>query len=170
MRELVREDGLDLLRLEPAPQARRHGDDCVLRIAPRRERVRDVGVDDRDARLGQVGHRAQALDHRVQLGRLLTVDDLGAGCSERDLVGGVVLEDRDPDHDHEHRCEPDVQHVEEDEREPDIQQAEQPAREQHPQREAEIASVIPALHGSFSSLERVTISVVRAPGPRERAG
>ena len=30
-----------------------------------------AGVGDRDLRLGQVGLHAQALDHRVQLGRLL---------------------------------------------------------------------------------------------------
>ena len=39
-------------------------------LRPVGERVRDVARDDRDPRLRQVGHRAEPLDHRVQLGRL----------------------------------------------------------------------------------------------------
>ena len=96
------------------PEPLRHGDGGVLRVAAGRERVRDVGGDDGDARLRQVGHRAEPLDHRVQLGRLLGGDDLRAGRRERELVGRPVLEDGDADDDHEHRREADVQHVEED--------------------------------------------------------
>ena len=54
-------------------------------------------VDDGDPRLRQVGHRAEPLDHRVQLGRLSARDDLRPGRGERELVGGVVLEEGDPD-------------------------------------------------------------------------
>ena len=43
---------------------------AVLGRAAERERVRHARVGDRDLRLGQVGLHAQALDHRVQLGRL----------------------------------------------------------------------------------------------------
>ena len=45
-------------------------------------------VGDGDLRLGQVGLHAQALDHRVQLRRLLRRDDAGAHRGQRELVGG----------------------------------------------------------------------------------
>ena len=76
------------------------------------------------------------------VGRLLARDDLGAGGAQRELVRGVVLEERDPDHDHEHRHEADVQDVEQDDGEDDVEQAEQAAREEHPQREAGVAAVV----------------------------
>ena len=86
MRQLVREHALDLLRLEALPEPARDGDGRAFRAAARREGVRNVRVDDRDPRLGQVGHRAQPLDHVVQVGRLVALDDLRAGGPERDLV------------------------------------------------------------------------------------
>ena len=70
VRELVGEHALDLLRLEPLPEALGDRDGRVLRAPAGGERVRDVGRDDRHPRLRQVGHRAEALDHLVQLGRL----------------------------------------------------------------------------------------------------
>jgi site-specific DNA-cytosine methylase len=113
----------------------------MLRVPSRRERVRHVGVDDRDPRLRQVGHRAEPLDHVVQLRRLVALDDLRAGGGQRDLVGRVVLEEREPQHDHEHRREPDLQHREQNNSKDDVQQAEQGCRQQHPQRETGVASV-----------------------------
>ena len=44
-------------------------------------------VGDGDLRLRQVGLHAQALDHRVQLRRLLRRDDAGAHGGQRELVG-----------------------------------------------------------------------------------
>ena len=78
VRELVREHALDLARLEAAPEAGRDRDGRVLRAPAGRERVRDVGVDDRDPRLRQVGERAEPLDHVVELRRLVALDDLRA--------------------------------------------------------------------------------------------
>ena len=49
-------------------------------------------LSDGDARLRQVGLHAQALDHRVQLRRLLWRDDARAHGGERELVGGEELE------------------------------------------------------------------------------
>jgi hypothetical protein len=86
VRELVREHALDLLRLQPLPEAARDGDGRVLGAAPGREGVRHVGVDDRDARLGQIGHGAQTLDHVMQLRRLIALHDLCAGRGQRELV------------------------------------------------------------------------------------
>ena len=63
----------------------------------------------------------------MQRGRLLAGDDLRAGGGERELVRGVVLEEREPDDDHEHRDEPDVQDLEQDDREDHVEQAEQAA-------------------------------------------
>ena len=77
-------------------------------------------------RLRQVGQRAQALDHVVQLGRLVALDDLGPGRGERELVGGEVLDEREADDDHDHHQQAGVQHLEEDDREDDVEQAEQP--------------------------------------------
>ena len=58
---------------------------------PMRERVGHLGLRDRDLRLGQVGLDAEALDHRVQLGRLLRRDLAGAHRAQRELVGGEEL-------------------------------------------------------------------------------
>ena len=52
------------------------------------------GLHDRDLRLGQVGLDAEALDHRVQLGRLLRRDLARAHRAQRELVGGEELEQR----------------------------------------------------------------------------
>ncbi len=76
--ELVREHSLDLRLAQPVPEPLGDGDDGVLRVPPGRERVRHVGRDDGDPRLRQVGHRAQALDHVVELRRLVAVDHLRA--------------------------------------------------------------------------------------------
>ena len=111
--------------LEPAQEPGRHGDGGVLRVAPGGERVRDVGVDDRDARHRQLGHRAEPLDRVVQLRRLVALDDLRAGGAQRELVGREVLEEREPDDDQEHRDEPDVQELEQDDGERDVEQPEQ---------------------------------------------
>ena len=130
-------------------------------------------VDDGDPRLRQVGHRAEPLDHRVEVGRLLGGDDLRAGRGERELVGGVVLEERHADDDHEHRPEPDAQHAEEDEREDDVEQPEQRAREEHPQRKPSIATERPAVHDrrwysggpSYRSRRRRSYAFIRvSPG------
>ena len=140
------EDRLDLLRLEPAPEPRGHRDCGVLRVAARRERVRDVAVDDRDARLREVRHRTQPLDHGVQLRCFLGRDDLGPGRPERQLVGCVVLEEGEADDNHEHPHEREVEDVEQNDGEDDVEQAEQRAREEHPQRQAPIASEVSAFH------------------------
>ena len=117
------------------------------------ERVRDVGVDDCHSRLRQVGHRAQPFDHRVQLGCLIAVDDLGPRGSESELVGGVVLEEGQADDDYEHQREAGVQGVEEDDCEDDVEQAEQAGRQEHPQRQSGVTSVGLAFHRESLLLE-----------------
>ena len=62
-------------------------------------------------------------------GRLLAGDDLRACGGEGELVGGVVLEERETDDDQEHRREPDVEDAEEDDGEDDVEQTEQRRRE-----------------------------------------
>ena len=64
---------------------------CLLRAA-QREGVGDRRGDDGDLRLGDVGLDAEALDHRVQLRRLLRRDLLGAHRAQRELVGAEELE------------------------------------------------------------------------------
>ena len=77
----------------------------------------------------------------MQLGRLVAFHDLGTRSPEGQLVGGVVLEERQPDHDQEHRHQTDVQVLEQDNREHDIEQPEQETREEHPQGEPGVATV-----------------------------
>jgi hypothetical protein len=86
----------------------------VLRAPAGRERVRHIRRDHRDARLRQVGQRAEPLDHRVQLRRLLGPDHLGPGRGQRDLVRGEVLEEREPADDHDHHQDPGIEDLEED--------------------------------------------------------
>src|SRR5581483_4147254 len=117
-----------------------------LRVPAGREGVGDVARDDGDPRLRQVGHRAEPLDHRVQLRRLVRRDDLRAGRGEGELVGRVVLEEREADHDQEHRREPDLQDAEEHDGEDDVEEPEQRAREEHPQRKPPIPTERPAIH------------------------
>ena len=166
VRELVAEHALDLLRLEAAPEAGGDRDHGVLRVPAGRERVRDVGVDDRDPRLREVGHRAEALDHRVQLGRLLRGDDLRPRGGEGELVRRPVLDGGQADDDHEHRGEPDVQGVEEDEGEADVEEAEQAAREEHPQREPPVPAEVSAFHGSI--VAPATLGACCPPQPVSR--
>ena len=137
--------------IEHGKQARCGGDGRMGGIPAGRKGVRHVRRDDGDPRLGQVGHRAEPLDHRVQLGRLLGRDDLRAGGSERQLVGGEVLERGQPDDDQEHRREPDVQDLEEDYGEHDVERAEQERRRDHARRQAEVASESLAFHRKFNS-------------------
>src|SRR5213592_1772095 len=64
----------------------------------------------------KVIERSQApelFDLVEELRRLAALDYLCAGGQQGELVGGVVLEEGNPDHDHEHRDEPDVEEVEE---------------------------------------------------------
>ena len=147
VRQLVCEHALDLFRLEALPEAGGDADGGMLRRAAGRERVRDGRVHDRDLRLRQVGHRAEPLDHVVQRRLLLAADDLRAGRPERELVRRVVLEERERDDDHEHRCEPDAEGLQEDEPEDHVEQAEHARRQEHPQREAGVAAVRLPFHG-----------------------
>ena len=84
-------------------------------------------------------------------GRLLAADDLRARGAQRELVGGEVLEEREPDDDQQHRHEPDVQDVEEDHRDDDVQEAEQAAGEKHARREASVTAIGTAFHGSHGT-------------------
>ena len=154
VRELVGEHALDLLRLEALPEAARDGHRRVLRAAAGREGVRDVGVDHRDPRLRQIGHRAEPLDHVVQLGRLLALDDLRPGRRQRELVRREVLEEREPADDQDDRePDPEVEQLEEDDEEDDVEQAEQERRQDHPRRQPCVAAVRLASHRGLGSLE-----------------
>src|SRR5439155_12265527 len=115
-----------------------------------------------DPRLRQIGHRAQPLDHRVQFRRLVALDYLRAGGGERELVGGVVLEEGQANHDHDHRDQADVQDLEEDYGENDIEEPEQEAREEHPRRETRVASKSLAFHRKSCSLKGTRLIVVSA--------
>ena len=162
VRELVRQHALDLVRLEPAPEAGRHGDGRVLGATPGRERVRDVRVDHGDPRLREIGHRAQPLDHGVQLRRFFLAHDLRAGGCEGELVGGEVLEDGEPDDDQEHRNQADVQNLEQDYGEAHVQRAEQRACEQHPEGKTGVATVGLAFHRKSRSLKWIALIVASA--------
>src|SRR5436305_1391863 len=100
---------------------------------------------------------AQALDHVVQPRRLVAADDLGARGPEGELVGGEVLEEGQPDDDHEHRDQADVQVLEEDDGEDDVEQPEQGARDEHPQRESCVATERLPFHRESAFLWRLSV-------------
>jgi hypothetical protein len=106
----------------------------------------------------------------VELGGFLARNDLRARGCERQLVGGVVLEERDADHDEQRRDQGDVQHLEEDDGENDVEQPEEPRRHEHPQREAGVAAVRPAFHGAHCRwVAGDEVEGLIAPQPRTRA-
>ena len=59
----------------------------------------------------------------MQIRCFLGRDDLGPSRTERQLVGGVVLEEGEADDDHEHRHEPEVEDAEQDDAKDDVEQA-----------------------------------------------
>ena len=91
--DLVGHDALELGRGEqlhdPGGRADGRRPSCER---PSAKALGSAVCDDRDLRLGDVGLDAQALDHRVQLGRLLRRDLAGAHGAQRELVGGEELE------------------------------------------------------------------------------
>ena len=92
--QLVGEHGLELRLVEPAQDAGRDADDGVLLVAAGGERVRHVDVGDRHLRLGHVGHRAEPVDHAVELGCLLASDDLALHRVQGDPVRVEVLHEQ----------------------------------------------------------------------------
>ncbi len=102
MRQLVRDHGLELARLEPVDEPLREVQAGAVAAGGDDPRVRLALLLEHDLRLGEVGDHAQALDRGVQLGR----------GGRRELVGahgrGALLpheveadRDRDPHADHE---------------------------------------------------------------------
>jgi len=87
----------------------------------------------------------------VELRRLVPLHDLRARRGERQLVRGEVLDEGEPEDDHEHQPDPGVQDVEEDEGERDVEEAEQAAREEQPQRQPCVATVSLAFHRWISA-------------------
>ena len=132
MRQLVREHALDLSLVETPHEPGRHRDDGVLRVPAGRECVGHVRVDDRNLRHRQLCHRGEPLDRVEQLRCLVALDHLRPGRAQRELVGGVVLEERHAHHDQDQRGEPDVEDVGEHGGERDVEQTQHEAGEEHP--------------------------------------
>ena len=150
VRELVRHDALELGGGEQLHDPRRRADRrALLRLADR-EGVGHVGVGDGDLRLGQIGLDAEALDHRVQLRRLLRRDLARAHRVQRELVGGEELHRREPardEQDHEALDAGCEQHA--DER--DVQRTQEEHREQHAGLQSRVACER-RLRGSHGSI------------------
>src|SRR4051794_35729583 len=138
VRELVGHDGLELVRLEQVEEPGRRADDRAARGAAERERVRHRGRRDRDARLRQVRLDAQALDDRVQPGRVGGRDLARADRTERELVRQHELGEREAGDDEQHRRRPRAG-GEQRRDEGDVEEAEQEHRQEHPHLQAEIA-------------------------------
>jgi hypothetical protein len=118
----------------------------VLRLrTAERERVRHRHVGDRHPRLRYIGHHAQALDDRMQVGRL---SDRHLSCAhrlQRDLVRGQHLDSEEGGGYHQH----DRNAAARTDRDPDqdhINQTQQEHREQHPDLQAGIATELAARH------------------------
>ena len=94
MRDFVREDGLDLVLLHAAKQARTNGDERVIPVPPRREGVRLRRVVDRNFGHANAGLLRLALHrtHQPGLGRIgRLLDDFRA---RRPLGCGLANEQR----------------------------------------------------------------------------
>ena len=91
--QLVGHDALQLAVVEQVHDARRRGDDGVLRVAARREGVRRRVVDEVDLRLRQRRQRQHFIDDAVQARRLLRRDFVRAGHAQRQLVADPVGEE-----------------------------------------------------------------------------
>ena len=68
VRQLVGQHALELARLEPLHEPGRDAHRRALATVPGGEGVRQVGLRDRDPRLGQVGQLAEPLDRLVEAG------------------------------------------------------------------------------------------------------
>ena len=78
MRELVRDDPLELLAIDQAHEPLGHADHRVLGVPARREGVGLLVRRHRDGRHGEAGPLPQAIDHVIELRGLGAVDDLRA--------------------------------------------------------------------------------------------
>src|SRR5207245_116555 len=76
VRELVGEDTLELFLVEDPHDPFGNGDDGVLRVAPRGERVRRLARNHVDAGHGDPGARGQTVHDRVEPGRRRLLDRL----------------------------------------------------------------------------------------------
>ena len=107
VRQLMPEHARDLVVVEDAHQPRRNGDSRMGRIAPRRECVRRVLVDDVDARHRESRIPREFLDQAVELRCTRTVDLLCIIHAQHHAVGEPVREEvhtnRDDEHDG-HAC------------------------------------------------------------------
>ena len=137
VRQLVAEHTLELFGVEPAQDARGRADDRMLRVASGGERVGHVCVGDRDARLGHVGERTQAVHDAVQLRRFLGRDDASAHAVERHLVGEVVLREQQAARDDDDETDADVLSNQQ-RNDSDVQRADEEHRERHPGDEASV--------------------------------
>ena len=125
-----------------------------------------VRLGDGDLRLGQVGLDAEALDHRVQLGRLLRRDLARAHRVQRELVGREQLKQREAAADQQDhraaRARPAMSATAKN----DVERAEQEQREQHPGLEARVASELGLGDGHGSILANRLAPARRVPSPR----
>ena len=139
---------------------------AVLRVAAGRERVRDLGRDHRDARLRQVGHRREPLDHRVQLRRLVALDDLRAGSEQGELVRREVLEERDAADDQDDGEDPTLRTLTRTTKKTTYSSPSMNIVSEHPAGESAVASVSLAFHRKSRSLKRWGMRPDSSRGPR----
>ncbi len=153
---------------EQLEDPRRRADRRRLARAPHRERVGHRGVHHVDARLGQVGLYAQALDQRVQLRRLLRRDLVRAHRPQRELVRREELHAEQADGHDEDRdaaCAGGEQHADEQY----VDRAEQEQRGDHPDLKPGVAAEgRGACHGidvSRTPTHTYVVSELRGAGP-----
>ena len=106
MRELVREHARELLIVQHAQDARRHGDRCMLGIAPRRECIRHVAFNDGDRRHREARPLREALDEPVELRRILARDFLRAIRPQHHRRTEPVRAEIHRNRNHEHQRSP----------------------------------------------------------------
>jgi len=93
VRELVRQNALELFLVEDPHDALGHGHDRVLRVATGRERVRRLARDQVDARHRDAGARGQTVHDRVESGRRRLLDWLRPISGEHHLVREPIADE-----------------------------------------------------------------------------
>jgi hypothetical protein len=151
MGELVRENGLELLGLEALDQAARHDDHAAAPAAARGERVGNRALRHRDARLGEIGSRAESGDCLGEQGVVARIDDARRDRGQDGALCEFQHGQRDADRGHDdespsQRRGNENEHARgaEDKRRVDDEQDDR--REHHANAQPEIAGVADALH------------------------
>ena len=152
MRELVRENGLQLAPVQPAKQSGRDDDDGPTGCQADRERIGRRRLCDREPRSRHVRELRKAGDELVQRQVGSGSNDLRADAAEQEALDGLVVADRSPNERDDER-DPVRQPRRREPEEPidsgsdaGVDEQEQREGNRHPDRKPDVAPEVSALH------------------------